>query len=193
MTIRILNPRDWEKLETGFAIPMNGDKARTVKVEFNTSGPAAIHMSHDAAPDDDGAVAERSTFLGMVNGLEKIEVVADPGSLIVATSEYEVWYCTNEGQFNGIPTPEDKFTELIGERTRAEVLEEMIALTTHNYNLLRQSQAQERADAAAVAQRLAAAEAALGEAQREQTAAPKPEPVEGETQSPAAEPPAVSS
>lgn len=192
MTIRILNPRDWAKLETGFAIPMNGEAARIVKIEFNTSGPAAIHMSYDGVPDENGVVPEASTFLGMVNGLDKIEVVADPGSLIVATSEYEVWYCTNEGQFVGIPTPDDKFTELIGERTRAEVLEEMVALATHNYNQLRASQANERAELQAMAERLATAEAALREVEPS-SAVGESAPAEGQAQSASGDDATVSS
>lgn len=161
MTIRILNPRDWAELIPGyvfeFGVP-EGD-ARTVKMEFNCSQPTALHLSWEDGVDADGVVEVRRMFLATITGWDKVEFIALQGATLEATSDGEVFYFTNDGQFNGVMPTQDNFVKLIGEQSRSEQIEQMLRLQTMRLDQLRQQQAQERAVLNEALERLAAAEA----------------------------------
>lgn len=161
MTVRITNPRDWAQIKPGHTLPLGGERQRTVKIEFNTEAPTSVRMSYfDLEPDQDGNFAEHWCFIALIEGNEKVEVVADPGSEISVTSEGEVWFFTNDGQWTVSAEPRDDFVVLIGEPSESDHLRMMLEASQANFNLLRQQQEQERQERDNLAFRLAAIEAA---------------------------------
>lgn len=200
MTVRILNPLDWANVTPGQWLPLNGDHNRVLKIEVNCEAPTAIHLKHH---DLDGA--ERRTFLCVVQGIEKIEVVADAEAGLEFTSDGEVWFCTNDGVFTAVEIPEEaSFTKLLTRKTRNEQLEQIVQLQHLGMQRLMQQQEAERAQLEQLLAERAAAEerpqavvvdpaaAAPGAAaQQEPPAAPAPVPAAGEGASPAPAAPSV--
>lgn len=89
MTKRIHNVTKWKQLHSGKGLQNEGLPNRLVRIDFNTMLPTAVMLV-------DG---EKHAFLGMVEGLDAIEFRAPKGLVhIVADSEGEVWYFTNDGR-----------------------------------------------------------------------------------------------
>lgn len=155
MTIRILNPLDWNLVKSGEWLQLNGDHDRIVKIEVNTDAPTRASLVHF---DLDGQ--ERTTFLGVVNGLEKIEVCASAEAALAFDTEGEVWFCTNDGVATAVHMPDERsFTQMVGRKTRNETLEQMIKLQQLSIERLVVAQEGERIARELAEERLAAATA----------------------------------
>lgn len=139
MTIRIINAPDWRCLPPGEVLNFDGDHDRVVKVELNTEAPTRVDlMWHDA----DGV--EHRTFLAVVDGLEKIEVLADAAAYLDFSGGNEVWYFTNDGGVTTSPmSDEASFTKLLGRKTRSDQIEMMMRLQQANYERLLAAQSVE--------------------------------------------------
>lgn len=198
MTIRITNPKDWDELLPGQTILIGGEGERNVKIEFNTSADTVFHLLWETADEATGDVKLHKVFLGYLRGNDKVEFSAGPQHWLEATSDGEVWYFTNDGQYvavNPLVGPDGEgvnFTKLLGEQTRADAIEEMLRIQTARYEQLRQQQAVERQYYAEIEQRIAADEAAAREAAGEQTIVVDPLAPEGEGDAGGGDGPSVS-
>lgn len=152
---------DWDEMLPGQTILIGGEGERNIKIEFNTSMPTVFHICWETS-NDVGEVKSHKVFLGVIHGWDKIEVAAGPSHWIEATSDGEVWYFTNDGQYTAVDHfGEHSFTKLIGEQSRADAMEQIIRQQTARIEQLRAQQAWERDNAAILAERLGAAEAAI--------------------------------
>lgn len=90
MTKRIHNVTKWKKLENGKGFAFTGMPNRLIRVDFNTMLPTAVMLVGEG---------DKHTFLGMVEGLDAIEFRAPNERVhVIADSEGEVWYFTNDGR-----------------------------------------------------------------------------------------------
>lgn len=137
MVLRILNTADWSLLEVGKWLVLNGDHDRKLVVEINCEAPTVIHIVQDGATG-------RRVFLGVVQGMEKIEVYAKADAYLDFTTEGEVWWFTNDGATSAVEIPEEaSFTKLLGRRSRSDQLELMLQKQAMNYERLLNQQAAE--------------------------------------------------
>lgn len=172
MTIRILNPLDWSPVKPGDMLQLNGDHGRLVKIELNCEAPTRVDLSHF---DADGA--ERLTFLGILQGLDKIEVVAEANANIIFSTEGEVWYCTNDGVATAVTIPDEaSFTKLVGRKSRSEQLEQIIQIQQLGINRLMAAQEAERLERERLETELAAAQQPVIDPPAAPVPAPSPQP-----------------
>lgn len=148
MVVRLHNLSKWEMLGAGKAIELLGDHPRRVRVEVNCEAPTRFDLVHG----DEGLV----TFICVAVGYEVMEFSAPGGSHVLATSDGEVWFFTNEGDQIASDREQVSFTRMMTRRTRSEQLERMMALQEMNFNRRLAAQAAETAELAAA---LEAAEA----------------------------------
>lgn len=190
MTIRILNPFDWSPVKSGDMLQLNGDHDRIVKIELNCEAPTRIDLVHH-----DEVGEERTTFLGIIQGLDKIEVVADAAANLVFSTEGEVWFCTNDGLVTAVEIPdESSFTKLVGRKSRSDQLEEIIRIQQRGMDRLIIAQEHERYERERLEAELAAAQSATVDsgtvvapasgAQPEQAAPSEPAAQPGQTANP---------
>lgn len=163
MAMRIHNVTKWRKYDPAVGLSFNGLDGRLIEIELNTEVRARVDLVRDDA----------TIFLGIVDGLQRLEFVTDdPWVDLVVTSEGEVWYFTNEGDYGATVHPEAvSFTKPMQRRARNPQLERMMYEMRQNEMrreaLLQEQAAQfaywramrERADAAKEAKEEAAAEA----------------------------------
>lgn len=186
MTIRIINAVDWSRLEPGNWIDLSSAKRRLVKLEVNSDFPTRYSLV-----DFDEHGVEQTTFLGVVQGWEKIEIVVGPQAKLQAETEGEVWWFTNDGFASAQEIPnEHSFTTLLQRKSRSDQMEIMLRLQQENYNrLLAQQERDDAERVRAEAERAEAARAAEAEAQRAADAAGE---AARKAAEPTAGPPAVS-
>lgn len=142
MVVRLHNLSKWEMLGAGKAIELLGEHPRRVRVEVNCEAPTRFDLVHG----DEGEV----TFICVARGYEVMEFTAPGGSHILATSDGEVWFFTNEGDEVATDREQVSFTKMMTRRTRSEQLERMMALQQLNFERRLNAQAAE-ADALRVA------------------------------------------
>lgn len=190
MTIRIINAQDWKCIAPGDWLEMPAEAARLVKIEVNCEAPTRIDYVDDAS--DKGA---QRYFLGVVQGMEKLEVYAGPNAALDFTTEGEVWYFTTDGQVNAAEVPDEaSFTKLLQRKSRSDQLELMMQLQQANYERLLAFQ---RAENEELEAELARAEqhqgttGGTGEAEQSAQSEPQPKPLEGQAGTGAAETPSV--
>lgn len=117
MVVRIHNVGKWAVLKAGDMLELNGVEGRRIRVEFNCPAPTRI----------DAIEGDKATFLAVVQGHEVVEFVAGAQVHLVATSEDEVWYFTNDGQEVAAVRPEAvSFTKIASRRARNPELERMM-------------------------------------------------------------------
>ena len=172
MTIRILNPLDWSPVKAGDMLQLNGDHGRLVKIELNCEAPTRVDLSHFDAEGE-----ERLTFLGILQGLDKIEVVAQSEASIIFSTEGEVWYCTNDGVATAVSIPDEaSFTKLVGRKSRSDQLEQIIQIQQLGINRLRAEQEAERQEIERLEAELAAAQQPVIDPPAVVIPAPSPQP-----------------
>lgn len=147
MTLRILNPLDWAKVEGGNVLRLNGDHGRTVKIEVNCEAPTSFHLVFD---DEDGV--EHRTFVGVVQGLEKIEVYAVADAYFDCTSDGEIWYCTNDNVATAVELEEATYTVPVQRKSRSEQLEHMLQIMQSGQDRLIRAQQEMMAENARLAE-----------------------------------------
>lgn len=111
MTKRIHNVTKWKKLENSKGIAHEGMPNRLIRIDFNTMLPTAVMLVGEG---------DKHTFLGMVSGLDAIEFRA-PTELVhvIADSEGEVWYFTNDGRkVAGDVSDQVTFTDIMSREKR---------------------------------------------------------------------------
>lgn len=127
MVLRILNPGDWKCVEPGGQLTIGGEVERLIKIEFNCDDFTRIDLvGTDGVP----------TFIGVIQGLDKVEVQVKPGqsfSFVSASGTGEVWYFTNEAVTDNPPSDDQTFTQLLRRRSRSDHLEEMMRLQQESY------------------------------------------------------------
>lgn len=118
MTIRIHNLDKWALLQPGMVLELVANDTRKIRLEFNCPADTRIDVA-----DADGKL----TFLAVVRGYEVVEFYGHATSHVVATSDDEVWYFTNDGETTATDTPEAvSFTKIAGRRERNPELERMM-------------------------------------------------------------------
>lgn len=128
MVIRLHNLSKWKLLQPGEVIEINGERARKVRVEFNTEAPARLDIIHGEGDEAEG------TFVAVVHGMETVEFHAHPGNHLVATSDGEVWYFTDEGGAGATDREAVSFTRIMNRRARNPQLEMMMFKMEQNMN-----------------------------------------------------------
>jgi hypothetical protein len=117
MVVRIHNVSKWAALQPGDILELRGLDRRRVRVEFNCPAPTRI----------DVVEGDKPTFLAIVQGYEVVEFTAGAEVHLVATSEDEVWYFTNDGDQIAVERPEAvSFTKIASRRARNPDLELMM-------------------------------------------------------------------
>lgn len=143
MTIRILNPHDWKKIDG--RLDLLGDHERLVKIEFNCEADTFIELVHfSELPDEEGEYTEFRTFVAVIKGWEKVEVVVQAEAYFDFTSDGEVWYCTTDAVQTVVLTDEQSFTKLLSRKTRNDHLENMLRVQQQGYERLLRLQEMER-------------------------------------------------
>lgn len=116
MVVRIHNVTKWRQLDAGSALKLVGQAGRKVRIEVNCEAPTSFKL----VEDDD-----RPVFLAVVQGLEVLEfgVSADVADL-VASSDGDVWYFTNDGDTHAVEAVQpESFVKIMNRRTRNPQLE----------------------------------------------------------------------
>lgn len=131
MTIRLNNLSKWALLTPGNVFSFPGTEPRRVRIEFNCEAPTRIDVYYDD-PDNDGD--SKGTFVAVVMGMETVEFTAPPGAHLVATSDGEVWYFTNEGDQIANTREQVSFTRVMSRRSRNPELERMMFKMEQNMN-----------------------------------------------------------
>lgn len=125
MVVRIHNLTKWSPLKPGDVLELKGLASRPVRIEVNTETTTRL----------DWIEGEKGTFLAVVNGYEVVEFVAGPEGHLVATSEGEVWFFTNDGDQVATARPEAvSFTKIATRRARNPELERMMYKMEQNMN-----------------------------------------------------------
>lgn len=146
MVVRIHNVSKWAILRPGDMLELKGAEARKVRVELNSPAPTRLDLVID----------DKATFLTVFEGHQVVEFTAPPESYLVATSEDEVWFFTNDGDEVATARPEAvSFTKIANRRARNPELERMMFKMEQNMNRRLDALAAEQAAA------LAAREAAI--------------------------------
>ena len=114
MVVRLFNPSRWALLSGAFVVL--GSEPHRVVVDVNAETDARF----DVVTADGQAI-----FLATVKGMERLEFTAGPGDQLVATSEGEVWYFTDEGDSIAVETFGESFTRIATRRERNPQLEMM--------------------------------------------------------------------
>lgn len=140
MTIRIINPQDWACVKPGEWLELPGEGGRLVKMELNAEAPTRVDYVEVV-----GDKVVNRYFLGVIQGLEKIEFRAAAASALDFTSEGEVWYFTTDGQATAAEMPDEaSFTKLLQRKSRSDQLEHMMRLQQANFERVMEQQRQER-------------------------------------------------
>lgn len=137
MGVRLHNLTKWQRLAVGEHLMLRGSGPRPVRIELNTSGPAAVHVVQD-----DG----RPVFVATVVGLEVLEFSVEANEAFVLVSdplfdenapdpvpELQVWYFTN--LLEAVPDAElspVSFTKLANRKVRNRDLEMMVFRSERN-------------------------------------------------------------
>lgn len=120
MVVRIHNTDKWAELKPGEVLKLTGDGFRLIRVQVNCSYPTAFHVVED----------DRPVFLAVVQGHETLEFSAGASGEpvhLVATSEGEVWYFTNDGDRDAFHNENAvSFTKIANRRARNPELERMM-------------------------------------------------------------------
>lgn len=128
MVIRLHSLSRWKLLEAGKYIEINGERDRKVRVEFNTEAPTRLDLVWTEAEETE------ITFLAVILGMEVVEFHAPAGTAIVATSEGEVWYFTDEGEVVATDKEAVSYTKIMNRRARNPQLEMMMFKMEQNMN-----------------------------------------------------------
>lgn len=123
MVIRLHNVSRWAQLEPGNVFPIYGEQSRNVRFELNCETDTRLDIVRDEVP----------TFLATIRGREDIEFAAEGECYLVATSEGEVWYHTDEGDRIDFENPMSvSFTKIANRKARNPALEMMMFKTEQN-------------------------------------------------------------
>lgn len=127
--IRLHNLDRWAKLPAGDVLHLAEGDLRKVRVQVNLEDRTSFHLRWQNEGADD------LVFLGVAGpGVDVIECYTTGGD-IVATSEGEVWYFTNEGQDTTFSRPEARsFTRTANRRARNPQVELMMFKMEQNIN-----------------------------------------------------------
>lgn len=117
MVVRLHNMGRWAVLKPGDVLQLNGLPRRKVRVEFNTEAPTRIDLV------EPGNVV---TFLAVVSGHEVVQFTAGAECHLVASSDGEVWYFTNDGDQIGTQFQNVSFTKIATRRARNPQMEMMM-------------------------------------------------------------------
>lgn len=162
MTIRIFKLSDWALLPPNEDLRLLLDNpGRKVTIQFNTVLPTRIGWQVEGS--------EQSVLLGVIDGLEDVEFRPNGPGVVTVESEGEVWFYTDDGgqTVAGDGDEERSFVKLLEPRDRATELERILVMREAKHNQLMAAQAADREE---LTRQLAAAEAALQEAQNGQDA-----------------------
>lgn len=128
MVVRLHNINKWAVLPPGAALALAGTDLHRVRVDFNCSRPTDIRLV-EGEGDKMNVV-----FLANIVGLEAVEFVAAPGAHIVADSEGDVFYFTDEGTKDSHAIEQVSFTGLMTRRARNPQQELMMFKMQQNIN-----------------------------------------------------------
>lgn len=142
MVVRIHNTGKWSQLKAGDILELTAMQRRKVVLHVNCPAPTRFDVIE----------GEKATFLAVVQGLEVLEFSAGPEAHVVATSEDEVWFFTNDGDQHASERPEAvSFTKIASRRTRNPELEHMMFKMEQNMSRRLTALAAEMAEMAAAA------------------------------------------
>lgn len=142
MVVRIHNLSKWLALQPGEMLELKGQDKRRVTLEVNC--PALTRF--------DVVIGDVPTFLAVVQGWETLQFSAPAECFLVATSDDEVWYFTNDGDQIAAQRPEAvTFTKIANRRTRNPDLERMMFKMEQNA-LRREAALRDEIDAMRAAQ-----------------------------------------
>jgi len=117
MVVRIHNVGKWQLLPVGEVLRLQGLQRRKVRVEVNCEAPTRFDVIE----------GDKGTFLAVVTGYDILEFSISAQAHVVATSEGEVWYFTNDGDQIGSDMPEAvSFATVMNRETRNPELELMM-------------------------------------------------------------------
>lgn len=155
MTIRIHSPGAWKQVTATMALNFQREDPapRVVQVRVNCPEKTRFDLLWKGG----------STFVGVVEGFDVLEFVADNETVLQPSAmgpsgETEVWYLSTDGDDESYSTPElTSFTKVVQRRARNPELDRMMSKMQENLmrRLNRQLRDQQLADA------LLAAEAGL--------------------------------
>lgn len=118
MTVRLFNLDKWARLEPGNILELVANDTRRIRLEFNCPAPTRI----DVLGADDSV-----TFLAVVEGHQVVEFYGNATTHVIATSDDDVFYFTNDGENVATDSPDAvSFVKIAGRRERNPELERMM-------------------------------------------------------------------
>lgn len=130
---RIYNLEKWTRVGNGQALTFQGERPRTVRLEFNAPEPTLVYVSDDAAADGE------CVFLARVVGRDVVEF--SPSGPFTLHADVpgrdgeagEVYVLTADGDDVSITLEAPvSFTKLVERRRRSPELERMVQLMNRN-------------------------------------------------------------